>query len=282
MTLKVGYQGNHGTFSEIAALRYFADRPFIQKGYSNFTDILNDCDSGELDYALLPVENTTTGIIARTYDLFQKHHVHAVGEINVPIHDDLIVLPGTAIEDIREVYSHPEAISQCSRFFSEHPQMKPVYYQDTAKSVEYIKSCGRKEKAALASSRAAEYYEMESLQKNVQNSMTNITRFFCVTAHEETVQDADKISMMLILKHQPGSLYQVLKVLADRSINLLKLESRPIQGKVFEYSFYLDFCGNTADPEMQKILSQIQECSISMSVLGCYRAAQSILNTENQ
>jgi len=273
MTIRVGFQGKHGTFSEIAAMRYFAGTPMEAVGYPDFIAIMKDCAGGKLQYAVLPVENTTTGIIARTYDLFQKYPVHAVGEINVPIEENLIVLPGAKIAGIREVYSHPEAISQCSGFFRRHPAMHPVAYQDTAASVEYIKQCQDPVKAALASSRAAEYYGMESILRKVQDSTSNLTRFLCVTALEQQDPEADKISMMLVLRHEPGSLCRILEVLAARQINILKLESRPIPGRIFEYCFYIDFHGNVQSPEIQQVLEDIRRDSTEMKILGCYKAA---------
>ncbi len=271
--MKVGYQGNHGTFSEIAALRYFEGQNIEQAGYKSFPELFKDCQNGVLDCALIPVENTTTGIISRTYDLFQEYRIHAVGEIITPIREDLIALPGTRLEEIHEVYTHPEVISQCSRFFLEHPAITPIACQDTADGVRYVKQCGVHSKAALASSRASSYYEMESILKEVQDSDVNMTRFLCVSSHMKTDADANKISMMLVLKHEPGSLYKVLQVLADNKVNLLKLESRPIQGKVFEYCFYIDFTGNTEDEKMQKILTKMHESCVSDLLIGCYKAA---------
>ncbi len=273
MTVRVGYQGTNGTFSEIAVMQYFAEVDYEPHSYKNFTDILNDCDSGVLDYALLPVENTTTGVITRTVDLFRNYGIHAVGEITVPIRQNLIVLPGTALEDIKEVYSHPEAISQCSRFFTEHPSVKAVAFQDTARSVEYIKDSNDPSRAALGSSRAAEYYGMEVLLPDIQDSNTNMTRFLCVTEQNEVNPEADKVSLYFSVRHEPGSLYHVLGVLAEHNLNMLKLESRPIPGQVFEYCFYLDFSGNLNDPSVRKALSEIRSRCNECRVLGCYKAA---------
>ena len=128
---KVGYQGSHGTFSEIAAIKYFKDEEIERIGFTNFKDIINAVVNKEIDYAVLPVENTTTGIISRAYDLFKDNDIYAVGEINIPIREDLIVIPGTKIEDIKEVYSHPEALSQCQTFFDEHPSIKALSYRHT-------------------------------------------------------------------------------------------------------------------------------------------------------
>lgn len=273
MSIKVGYQGKHGTFSEIAVLNYFKGQDIEPIGFTNFKDIFDACDAEEIDYALLPVENTTTGIISRTYDLFKYHHVFAVGEINVPIREDLIVVPGTKIEEIEEVYSHPEALSQCQKFFTNHNYMQAIAYQDTAKSVEYIKECNLHSKAALGSKRAAEYYEMESLLSSVQDNQSNITRFLCVTRKAIVSEEANKISLMLILKHQPGELYHILGILAKYNINLLKLESRPIPGQIFHYCFYIDFEGNLNDEATKDCLRVIEEYSEQVQVLGCYKAA---------
>ena len=274
MTVRVGYQGTNGTFSEIAVMRYFEGRDYEPRSYKNFMDILNDLDCGVLDYALLPVENTTTGVISRTVDLFRNYGIHAVGEITVPIRQNLIGFPGVTEEEITEVYSHPEAISQCSRFFAEHPSIKAVAFQDTARSVEYVKECGDRTKAALGSDRAAEYYGMEILHENAQDSDTNMTRFLCVTEHNEVEPDADKISLYFSVRHEPGSLYHVLGVLAEHDLNMLKLESRPIPGQIFEYCFYLDFTGNLTDPNVREALGEIRSRCNECRVLGCYKAAK--------
>ena len=273
MKIKVGYQGNHGTFSEIAAMRFFAGKDFEACGYPNFKTILTDVENGVLDYAVLPVENTTTGIISRSVDLFRNYGIHAVGEINVPIRQNLIVLPGAELSDIREIYSHPEAISQCAQFFADHPKIRAVAFQDTARSVEYIKECGDIHKAAIGSTRAADYYGLHSLLEGMQDSNTNMTRFLCVTEKNEIAKDADKVSLYFSVRHEPGSLYQVLGVLAARNINMVKLESRPIPGQMFEYCFYLDFSGSLADENIRSALAEIRRRCTECRVIGCYKAA---------
>lgn len=274
MSVKVGFQGNHGTFSEIAAMKYFDGKDFEAIGYKNFPSIMKDVENGSLDYALLPVENTTTGIIARTYDLFRQYKIHAIGELNVPIHQNLIVTPGTKIEDIKEVYSHPEALSQCQNFFAEHPSILQVPYQDTAKAVEYIGECKDPTKAAIGSWRAAEYYQLPSLLDGIQDKNTNMTRFLCITSKEEEDPNANKISMSLILGHKPGALYNVLGVLAKRGINIEKLESRPLPGTVFEYLFYIDFLGNIHNKDVKEAVKEIQLRCSEARILGCYKKAE--------
>ncbi|NLC95949.1 MAG: bifunctional chorismate mutase/prephenate dehydratase [Erysipelotrichaceae bacterium] len=273
MSIKVGYQGANGTFSEIAVNNYFKEKDFIGINYTNFVSIVKDVQDKVIDYALLPVENTTTGIISRTYDLFKDYDIFAVGEINVLIEENLIVLKDTKLEDIKEVYSHPEVIGQCSIFFNDNLNIRPIPYQDTAKSVEYIKSQNNKSKAALASSLAAKYYELDILLRNVQDNKNNVTRFLCVSNNKNIDKDANKISTMFIIKHEAGSLFRLLEVFAKENINLLKLESRPIQGKHFEYCFYLDFDGNINDKNVKKALEKAKNHSIYQKVLGCYKKA---------
>ena len=273
MSVRVGYQGNNGTFSEIAVRRFFEGKDYEPHSYRNFSDILNDLDCGILDCAMLPVENTTTGVIARAVDLFRNYGIHAVGEITVAIRQNLITLPGVSLADIQEVYSHPEAISQCGQFFADHPSIRAIAYQDTAKAVEFVKNGNDPTKAALGSSRAAEYYELPILIPNVQDSNTNMTRFLCVTEQNSVDPEADKVSLYFEVTHEPGSLFHVLEVLADHKINMLKLESRPIPGEVFEYCFYVDFSGNLLDDNVRSALAEIRKRCSESRVLGCYKAA---------
>ena len=271
--MRVGYQGVNGAFSEAAVKMLFEGRDYEEVGYSDFISMFTDVEEGALDYAVFPVENTTTGIIARTYDHFQHYDVHIVGEAVVPIRECLIAIPGTAIEDIREVYSHPEALSQCQALFETYPDMKPHAHEDTALSVSYIKDLGDKTKAALASELAAETYGMEILMKAVQDSDVNMTRFFLATKREEYPEDADKVSIRMVTGHTPGSLFNALGVFASLNINVLKLESRPIYGRVFEYCFYLDFAGSLKDPDVQEALRRLHYDCVELNVFGNYKAA---------
>ncbi|MDX8418490.1 prephenate dehydratase [Stecheria sp. CLA-KB-P133] len=269
----VGMQGAHGTFSEMAVYQYFGKDGIAAKGYRNFVEIMQDLENHAIDDAVLPVENTTTGIIARTYDLFKYYHVHAVGEVLVPIVQDLITLPGASLSDIKEVYSHPEALSQCQGFFEAHPDIRSVPYQDTAKSVEYIKACKDISKAAIGSSAASAYYHLPALCHAIQDSKTNTTRFLVVTWKDDIPADANKTSLMLVINHEPGSLYRALASLADKQINMVKLESRPIPGKMFEYLFYVDIMGTPADPVVKEALAQMKKYCVELRSFGSYRAA---------
>ena len=271
--MRVGYQGVHGAFSEMACLTFFQGKPFEEVCYSDFISMFEAVSSGFLDYALFPVENTTTGLISRTYDHFQEYHLHVVGEINIPIIQNLITLPESTLEDIKEVYSHPEALLQCQKFFDAHPDIKAIAYEDTALSVEYIRTLNDPSKAAIASERAAQYYGMKILIPSLQENVSNMTRFLCVSSKEERVEDANKISIRLVLKHIPGALYSALGLFAMKNINVVKLESRPIVGKLFEYCFYIDFEGNLNDPDVVETLRRLKYDSLDLQVFGNYKAA---------
>lgn len=272
--MKVGYQGVKGAFSEGAVKIFFKGEEYEDIGYSDFISIFEDVESGKLDYAMIPVENTTTGIIARTYDHFQNYNVSIVGELVLPIRECLIVNPGTGIEDIKEVYSHPEALNQCQGLFVKYPQMTSCAYEDTALSVGYIKENGDKSKAALASELAAEVYGMEVLIPNVQDSDVNMTRFLCLTVTDDYPDDADKVSIRMVTAHKPGALFNALGIFASLGINVLKLESRPIFGRVFEYCFYLDFAGNMNDANVKEALRRLEYDCSELDVFGNYKAAE--------
>ena len=269
----IGYQGVSGAFSETAVKTLFGGTDHDDRGYSDFISLFRDVESGVLDYAVVPVENTTTGIISRTYDHFQHFDVHIVGEAVIPIRECLIANPGTRLEDIREVYSHPEALAQCQRLFTQYRHMTPHAHEDTALSVSYIRDIGDHTKAALASELAAEKYGMEILLPDVQDSNVNMTRFLCITAKEEFPQDADKVSIRMVTAHTPGSLFNALGVFAALRINVLKLESRPIFGRVFEYCFYLDFAGNLNDPDVEEALRRLKYDCAELNIFGNYKAA---------
>lgn len=271
--MKIGYQGVSGAFSEMAVRQHFKDTQYEEVSFSDFPEMFAAVDEGKIDYALFPVENTTTGIIARTYDLFQYYDVSVVGEVNVPIRENLIILPAAELKDIREVYSHPEALSQCRNFFRQYPQLKPVVYEDTALSVRYIRELNDPSKAALASLRAAEVHQMKVLLESVQDNTLNMTRFFVVGKQPEEREDNDKISIRMVLSHTPGALYNALGLFASKQINVVKVESRPIIGKVFEYCFYLDFTGNMGDPDVRETLRRLEYDCRDLMILGNYRAA---------
>ena len=270
---KVAYLGTKGAFSEMAVIKYFGEGNVDAVPYPDFTSMFEAVRDGSSDYAMFPVENTTTGMITRTYDLFQYYDLYACGEVLVPVNECLITVQGAELKDIKEIYSHPEAISQCAGFFRRHPEFKPIVFGNTATAVRFIKEQNDPSKAALASSLAAKIFGLPVLLENVQDNKNNITRFLCVSAEKRTAEGADKISAMLVLKHDTGALYRALGVLAGQGINLLMIQSRPIPGKVFDYCFYLDFEGSFSNPDTAEALRRLKYDCEEVKIIGNYRAA---------
>lgn len=280
--MKIGFQGVRGSFSDAAIRLYYGSEDHKDElkgsgyetvGYDDFIKMLQDVNAGVLDQAFFPVENTTTGMITRTYDYFQYYNVYAIGEVVEPIVQNLIVIPGTQLEDIKTVYSHPEALSQCSNFFRNNPGIKSVSYADTAGSVEYVKSCGDKSRAAIAGALAAELNDLEILESAVQNSDSNMTRFLVVTSRPDYPGNADKVSVYFVTRRTPAALYNALGVFASLGIDVLRLESRPIVGKAFEYCHYVDFRGNLNDPDVEEALRRLKYDCLELIVLGNYKSS---------
>lgn len=280
--MKIGFQGVRGAFSDAAIRLYYESeehkaelngKGYETVGYDDFIKMLQDVDAGVLDQAFFPVENTTTGIIARTYDYFQYYNVYAVGEVVEPIIQNLIVIPGTRFEELETVASHPEALSQCSKFFRDHPDLYPVSYADTAKAVEDTKRINDKSIAAIASALAAEVYGMEILMPGIQNSDSNMTRFLAITNHPDYPENADKVSIYFVTRHTPAALYNALGIFASLGIDVLRLESRPIATRTFEYCHYIDFRGNLNDPDVKEALRRLEYDCQELIVLGNYKSA---------
>lgn len=280
--MKIGFQGVRGAFSDAAIRLYYESeehkaelngKVYETVGYDDFIKMLQDVDAGVLDQAFFPVENTTTGIIARTYDYFQYYNVYAVGEVVEPIIQNLIVIPGTRFEELETVASHPEALSQCSKFFRDHPDLYPVSYADTAKAVEDTKRINDKSIAAIASAFAAEVYGMEILMPGIQNSDSNMTRFLAITNHPDYPENADKVSIYFVTRHTPAALYNALGIFVSLGIDVLRLESRPIATRTFEYCHYIDFRGNLNDPDVKEALRRLEYDCLELIVLGNYKSA---------
>lgn len=268
--LKVGYQGVPGAYSEIAVVKYFGeDVEGIH--YDNFRDMLTDVHNRKLDYAALPIENSTTGAITRALDLMKSYDVYMVGEEYVKVNHCIITFNDTEFDDLKTIYSHPEALKQCEDFFDNNKDINKVAYLDTAKSVEYIKEIGDKTAAALASSRAAKIYGMKILESDIQDNKLNTTRFGIITYKKEYVKDADIVSLYVETKHSAGSLFECIKVFSDYGVNMEKLESRPIQNKPFKYGFYMDIEGNIYDDSTQKVLKDLKKHSEYLRIIGNYK-----------
>ncbi|MCL4304226.1 MAG: prephenate dehydratase [Anaerolineae bacterium] len=268
--LRVAFQGERGAYSEAAAVTFFGDA--VQPiPYSDFDSVFEAVATGQTERGVLPVENSLAGSIHRNYDLLLRHELFIVGEVQIPIAHQLIALPGVTLGDIKKVYSHPQALAQCERSITKLlPHAERVVTYDTAGSVKMIKEQNITDGAGLASQRAADIYEMHIVQPDVQDDAENYTRFVIV-AREPVVPTGEiKTSIVFSMNNVPGSLFKSLAVFALRDIDLTKIESRPLQGKRWQYFFYIDFIASQYEEPGRNALNHLQEITSYLKVLGSY------------
>jgi len=271
--LKVGFQGERGAFSEDAAIRYFEHAEVEPVPFPRFRDVFANVLDGSVAYGVLPVENSLAGSIHENYDLLiQNPDVRIVGEKKLRIIHNLIALPGTKIEEIRRVYSHPQGLAQCAEFLSRHPKIEQLPFYDTAGSVAFIAREGKREWAAIASLEAARVYGMEVLHEGIETNPRNYTRFVVIarSGHAE-IANPNMASLVFSTPDKPGSLFTCLKILAEQSINLKKLESRPILGRPWQYMFYLDLELPADFSAFDEALARLRGESEDLRVLGLFR-----------
>ncbi|MBM7872115.1 chorismate mutase/prephenate dehydratase [Clostridium pascui] len=269
--INVGFQGVPGSFSEEALLEYFGDEVTIHN-VREFEDIFRALKNNEIDYGVLPIENSSTGGIVEVYDLLRKYGFFIVGERTIKVNHNLLGIKGTKIEDIKEVYSHPQALQQSGEFLKDYSNWEKIPYRNTAASAELIKNENSKLKAAIGSKRAGEIYNLDIIEENINYNKNNYTRFIVIGKNLELQSDYDKISIILTLPHKAGSLYNILSIFAEYNLSLLKIESRPIVDKSFEYFFYIDFEGNLDSQSVKEAMGELRNNSYDFKLLGNYRA----------
>lgn len=269
---KVGFQGTLGSFSEEAARRYFGlEAECI--GMDDFSDVVQALEAGQVDYGMLPIENSSTGSITEVYDLLAAHDVVVVGELLLQICQNLLALPGVRIEDLKRVYSHPQGLSQSKTFLRDHG-LQPVPYNDTATAAKYLAEEGSRDEGAIASARAAEAYGLEILAPEINFNTTNQTRFFALRKVPEKVVGQNKASITFKVAHKPGSLYDALRYFANGDYDMTRIESRPVVGKPWEYAFYIDLMGNLEDSFFTGTLDRVAAATVDYRFLGAYRQAE--------
>ncbi len=268
---KIYFQGEHGSFSEEAALKFFK---FNCRGIpcKDFEDVVRNLSKHKASFGILPIENSTIGSIHSNYDLLLKYDVSIIGEFNLIVKQHLISLKGTSLKSIKRIISHPAALQQCQEFIRSLKNVDVEISYDTAGSVKLIKENNLRDAAAIASEISAKMYGMKILKRNVQDTQTNITRFLIISTKKRKPKKNPKTSIVFTLKNYPGSLYRALSVFALRDINLTKIESRPIPDKPFEYYFYLDFLGDLNNHKTKNALENLKEISQFIKILGCYEA----------
>ena len=266
---RIVYQGEEGANSQTAMKAYFGGDA---KGVhvETWRDAMEAIARGEADYAVLPIENSSAGIVSENYDLLVEYDNVIVGEQIIRIDHCLLGLPEAKLPDIKRVYSHPQALMQCSRYLEEHRDWEKHSVKNTAVAAKKIMEDGRTDQAAIASKNNADIYGLKVLKEEFQNNVNNSTRFVIVAGKKLFVREAKKISICFEIPHESGSLYRMLSHFIYNNLNMNKIESRPIQKRNWEYRFFVDFEGNLNDSAVQNALRGLKEETIKLRILGNY------------
>jgi len=268
-TARVACQGKAGAYSEIAARTLF-EEPDIEF-CPTFESVMQAVSDGRVKYGVLPVENSNAGCVEAVYSLLNKYGVYIVREVKCAIRHSLLAPKGTKIENVREVISHEQAVSQCSEFLAAHPEIKVSYALNTAVAAKMVAESGRSDLASLSSHRCAELYDLDELACDVQNTDNNRTRFLCVSKELELYPDADKASIIIVTDNKPGALYKVLSRFFALGINISSLVSQPIAGSDFESRFYLDFESHVLSEDFAALIDNAHSMCREFKYLGSYK-----------
>ena len=268
--IKVGYQGVEGSFSEEAMIEFFGKNQ-SSINYEKFEDVFVALKRDEIDYGILPFENSCTGAITAVYDLLSKYGFYIVGEECIKITQNLVGIKGAKLEDIKEVYSHPQGFEQSKMFLKNHENFKLISFYNTAISAKHISNLNDKSKAAIASTRAATIYGLDIIKEEINDNEGNKTKFIVVSKRMEIHKDCNKMTATFSLDNKAGYLYNLLGYFAKNQINMVKIESRPSNNELWEYMLYVDFEGNINDNNVQNAISLCEEKSEFFRLLGCYK-----------
>ena len=265
---RVVVQGAPGAYSQAAMMQYFGEQ--VNSFYvDTFREAMSAIDEGSADFAVLPIENSTAGIVSEIYDLLEEFENYIVGEQIIKIEHCLLGVPGAKREDIQTVYSHPQSLMQSARYLQQY-DWKQISMQNNAFAARKVASEGDKSQAAIAGEHAAHLYGLEVLEKGVNQADDNSTRFIIVTNQKIFKKDADKISICFEVPHKSGSLYHMLSHFIYNNLNMTKIESRPIEDRTWEYRFFVDFEGNLADSAVKNALRGLRDEARNMKILGNY------------
>ena len=264
----VACQGIEGAYSQIATDKIFRHANIMY--FRTFDGVFQAVESGLCKFGILPIENSSFGSVTQVYDLMVGHKFHIVRDYKLRISHKLLANHGARFEDIREVYSHNQAIGQCSKFLKEHPDIKVNIVENTAVAAKSVADSGRKDVAAISSADCQQLYGLEAIRDDIQNTDNNYTRFICITKELMIFPGASKTSVMLALGHTPGALADTLAKFSSLGLNLTKIESRPIPGKDFEFMFYLDFEASAYSEEVISLLCELDAEPTEFAYLGTY------------
>ncbi|NRY60344.1 prephenate dehydratase [Clostridium beijerinckii] len=268
--VKVGFYGVAGSFSEEAMIKHFGKKDDA-KAYDEFEDVFLAVKNGEIDYGVLPIENSSTGAISQVYDLLYKYGFYIVGEECIKIDQNLIGIKGTKLDNVKEVYSHPQGFEQSTDFLKEYSNWKKIPFHSTADSVKLVSDLQDMSKVAIASKRAADIYNLSIIKENINNRRENSTRFIVISKELELDNSCDKVSVVFSLEHKAGTLYKLLRHFAENNINMMKIESRPMEKGAWKYFLYVDFEGNLENEQVKKALNLIEQSSAYFKLIGGYR-----------
>ena len=278
--MRIAYQGESGAFSEAAARQITTDAQPVP--CRSFEDVFAAVNNSSVDYGVLPIENSIGGSIHRNFDLLLENDLPIVGELEVPVVHHLLALPGRTLEQVKRIYSHPQALAQCDRFLRTLSGVEITATYDTAGSAKMIASEQLEDAAAIASARAGEVFGLVPLKSSIQDYHNNTTRFLIVGRRPLSSERPDKTTIVFTLANEPGALFKAVAVFALRGIDLTKLESRPIPDRKWEYLFYLDVAAASDDVVCARALSHLSEFAPMVRVLGSYRSCKPASATNAQ
>ncbi len=265
---RVACQGVEGSFSHQAADQFFVE-PEI-RFFDQFEEVFQAVESGNVDYGVLPIENSTAGSVVQVYDLMRKHNFYIIKDTKVLVRHNLLTVDGSALEGLTDIYSHPQALGQCQILQETHPSIRFHEYSNTAAAAKFVAEQNNPHLGAIASAKCAQLYDLQPLKRDVQDITGNATRFICISKTPGFSADANKISLCLTVPHKPGALYHLLHKFALNNLNLCKLESRPYPEKKFEYLFYLDIEGRCSDFQVHWLLNDLNNQLGYFKFLGSY------------
>jgi prephenate dehydratase len=270
--VRIAYQGEPGAFSEAASRQIAADGQMVP--CKSFEDVFAVVNTNGADFGVLPIENSIGGSIHRNFDLLLEHDLPIVGELEVPVVHHLLALPGRTLEQVRRIYSHPQALAQCDRFLRTLSGVEITATYDTAGSAKMIATERLEDSAAIASARAGEVFGLVPLKSSIQDYQNNTTRFLVIGKRPLSNATPDKTTIVFTLTNEPGALFKAVSVFALRGIDLTKLESRPIPDRKWEYLFYVDVAAASADLACARALAHLAEFAPMLRVLGSYRSCK--------
>ena len=264
----VACQGVEGSYAQIACEKFFQNPDIMY--FKSFDSVFHAIEQGLCRYGILPIENSTAGSVNQVYDLMASHNCSIVRTFRLKIDHNLLANPGTKMEDIKEIYSHDQAIAQCEGFLKQFPGAKIIPVENTAVAAQMVAASGRKDVAAISSHACIKLYNLQCLAPSIQDKGNNRTRFICISKNLEIYPGADRTSIMMILDHEPGALYKVLARLYTLGINVTKLESRPIPDREFEFLFYFDLETSIYSQEYVQLMCQLHALCQEFQYLGSY------------